>query len=57
MSVFQSILVAFATAPEGVADAAEFVRDFEGLLHLGGGVGEDLGVAAGGGAVHEAGVS
>ena len=46
--------VTFAAAPEDVADAAEFVRDFHRLLHLGGGIGEDVGIAARGRAVHEA---
>ena len=39
------VLVAFAAAPEHVAIAAELVRHFERLLHLGGGEGEHLGVA------------
>ena len=38
--------VAFASAPEDIAFAAEFMRDFERLLHLRGGVGEDVGVRA-----------
>ena len=44
-------LVALAAAPEDVARAAEFLGDFHGLLDLGGGVGEDVGVGVGGGAV------
>ena len=48
------ILVAFAAAPEHVAVAAEFLGHFERLLHLGGGVGKGLGVAARGRAVHVA---
>ena len=48
------ILVAFAAAPEDVAGAVEFLGDFEGLLHLRRGVGEDLGVAARGRTVHVA---
>ena len=37
------ILVAFAAAPERIAAAAELLGHFEGLLHLGGGIGERLG--------------
>ena len=48
--------VALAAAPEDVVLAAEFLGHFETLLHLGGGVGEDVGVAARRGAVHEAAV-
>ena len=48
------VRVAFAAAPEDVVLAAEFLGDFEGLLHLGRGVGEDVGVAAGGRPVDEA---
>ena len=51
------ILVAFAAAPEGVACAAEFLGDFERLLHLRRGEGEHVGVRAGGRAVHEAAVA
>ena len=46
--------VAFAPAPERVAFAAEFVRDFHRLLHLRGGKGENVGVAARARAVNEA---
>ena len=46
--------IAFAAAPEGVALAAELVGHFKRLLHLRGGVGKDIGVRAGRGAVHEA---
>ncbi len=46
--------IAFASAPEDVAFAVEFLGDFEAFFDLGGGVGEDIGVTAGGGAVHEA---
>ena len=45
-------LIALASAPERVALPAEFLRHFEGLLHLGRGEGEGVGVAACGGAVH-----
>ena len=48
------IRVAFASAPEDVVDAAQSLRDLDGLLDLGRGVGEDVGVRAGGGAVDEA---
>ena len=48
--------VAFAAAPEHVAFAAQFVRDFHGLLDLRGGKGKDLGVAAGARAVHVTGI-
>ena len=51
------ILVAFAAAPERVAPAAEFLGDFERLLHLRGGEGERLGVRAGRRAVHVAAVA
>ena len=44
-------LVAFAAAPERVAFAAEFLGHFQGLLHLGRGVGEGVGIGARGGAV------
>ena len=43
--------VALAATPEGVALAAEAVGDFHGFFHLGGGVGVNLGVRAGGGAL------
>ena len=54
MSVLSSVVVAFAAAPEGVAFAAEFVRDFHRLLHLRRGKGEDIGIAARRRAVHVA---
>src|ERR1700680_896953 len=38
--------VAFATAPEDVARAAEFMRDLQGLFHLRRREGERVGVAA-----------
>ena len=47
-------LVALAPAPEDVARAAELLGDLQGLLHLRGGEGEDVGVAARGRAVHVA---
>jgi len=47
-------LVAFAAAPENVVFATELFGDFHGLLYLRSGVGEDMGVRVGGGAVHEA---
>ena len=47
-------LVAFAAAPEHVARPAEFLGHFQGLLDLGGGKGEGVGVAACGRAVHVA---
>ncbi len=37
--------VAFPAAPEDVVDAAQLLGDFEGLLDLGRGVGEDVGIA------------
>ena len=40
--------------PRTCSLAAEFVGDFQRLLHLGGRVGEDVGVGAGGGTVHVA---
>ena len=46
--------IAFAAAPENVAFAAEVVSDFESFLHLSPGVGEDVGVATCGCAVHVA---
>jgi hypothetical protein len=49
-------LVAFAAAPEDVVFTAELLRDLEGFLHLGGGVGEDVGVGVGRGAAHVAGI-
>ena len=45
--------VTFASAPEHVTGAAQFVRDFQRLLHLRGGKGEGVGVATGGRAMHE----
>ena len=48
--------VAFAATPEGVSLATEFVGDFHRLLHLGRGVGVDIGVGAGGRSVEEAGI-
>ena len=50
-------LVAFAAAPEDVVFAAEIERDFEAFFDLGRGEGEDVSIAAGRGAVHEAGVA
>jgi len=47
-------LVAFAAAPESVAFATQFVRDFHRLLDLTGGVGEHVGVATGARAMYEA---
>ena len=47
-------LVALAAAPERVAVAAELVGDLHRLLHLGGRVGEDVGVGVRGGAAHVA---
>ena len=38
--------VAFPAAPEYIALAAEFMRDFHGLLHLRRGKGKHIGVAA-----------
>ena len=43
-------LVALAPAPENIVLAAEFLGDFERLLHLRGGIGEDVGVGIRGGA-------
>jgi len=43
--------VALATAPEGVALAAETVGDFHGFFHLCGSVGIDMGTRAGGSAL------
>src|SRR5690606_29009984 len=48
--------VAFAAAPEGVAFAAEGVGGVDGGLHLGGGVGEDIEMGRGAGALGVAGV-
>ena len=45
-------LVALAATPERIARTAERVGDLHRFLHLCGGIGEDLGVAAGGGAMH-----
>src|SRR5581483_12290200 len=39
------IRITLATAPEDIAEPAEFVGDFQRLLHLCGGECEDLGVA------------
>ena len=44
--------VTLASAPKDVARAAEFVRDFERLLHLRGGEREHVGIATRGRAVH-----
>ena len=44
--------VTLAATPEGVAFTAELVRDLDGLFHLRRSVGECVGVAACGGAVH-----
>jgi len=44
-------LIAFASAPEHVARAVQFLGDFEGLLDLGGGESEPVGGATGGRAV------
>ena len=46
--------VAFPPAPKSIALASEFVGDFEGFFDLGGGKGEGVSVAAGGGSVHVA---
>ena len=46
--------IPFAAAPERIAFAAEFVSHLQRLFHLRGGKGEDVGVAARAGAVHEA---
>ena len=46
-------LVAFAAAPENVVFTTQFLGNLEHLFHLTGGVGKDIGVAAGCGAVHE----
>ena len=46
--------VPFAAAPEDVVLAAKVLGDFEALLDLGAGVGENVGVAARGSAVDEA---
>ena len=48
------VLITFAAAPEDVAGAVELLGDFERFLHLRRGVGKDVGVAAGGRAVHVA---
>jgi hypothetical protein len=45
--------VTLAPAPEHVTGAVQFVGDLEGFLDLSGGVGERLGVATGGGPMHE----
>ena len=50
-------LVALAAAPECVALAAEGERHFQRLLHLRGGIGKDLRIAAGGGTMHIAGIA
>ena len=47
-------LVAFAAAPQHVVRAAQLVRQLEHVLHLRGGIGEDLGVGVGRGAGHVA---
>ena len=49
----QQCLVAFAAAPEHVAAAAKLLRALYGLLDLRRGVGEDVGVGAGGRAAHK----
>ena len=49
--------VAFAAAPEDVVFTVEVVGGVEGVLDLGGGVGEDLEVGVGAGAVGVAGVA
>jgi hypothetical protein len=43
--------VAFAATPEGVTFATEAMRDIHRLLHLRGGVSENVGVRAGGSAL------
>ena len=43
----QQRVVAFATAPEHVVLAAQLVGEFEGRLHLGGGMGEHFRVGIG----------
>src|SRR5690606_4728874 len=47
-------LIAFASSPEDVVDAAELFRDVDRLLHLRGRIGEGIGVGARRGAVHVA---
>ncbi len=50
----EKILVSLASAPEHIVHAAQFLGDLEALLHLCGGEGKRVGVAAGRGAVHVA---
>ena len=49
----EEIVVTLTAAPENVVFAAEFVRDFNRLLHLSGSVGKYVGVATGRSSVHE----
>lgn len=49
----EEVVVTLAAAPEDVVLAAEFVRDFNRLLHLSGSVGKHVSVAAGRRSVHE----
>ena len=46
--------IPFTAAPEGIAFAAEFVRNFQCLFHLRGGKCENVGIAARTGSVHKA---
>ena len=48
------VLVTFATAPEGVAVAAQVLGHVERLFHLGRGEGKRVGIGAGGRAMHVA---
>ena len=50
------VVIPFATAPEDIVLAAQFVRDLNGLFDLSRCVGEDVRVAAGRSAVHVAGM-
>ena len=45
--------ISLATTPEGVVLTTEFMGDFHCLLHLGGGMGIDIGIRAGGCAMKE----
>ncbi len=50
-------LVAFASAPEDIALATQLLGHLQGLLDLRRGVGEGIGIGAGGGPMHETGVA
>ena len=49
----EQVVIAFAATPKDIVFTTQFVRHFQGFLHLGCCECEDIGVAGGGSAVHE----